>query len=156
MSQLTSITKNIKQNAEDFELDPLELQAPIFRLKYLKKELKKRKSNPELLENYRTVTVTYLMPSCNMKWTNQAVNRSTSNYLSHFRYSHKSINLNSIQTGISQEEITDSSQQSLKQSFSSQQSSVSIRPQAFTITHFKRLLLNFIISNNISFYAITT
>ena len=37
-----------------------------------------------------------------MKWTNQAVNRSTSNYLSHIRYSHKSINLNSIQAGISQ------------------------------------------------------
>jgi hypothetical protein len=64
MSQSTSIAKNIKQNAEDFELDPLELQAPIFRLKYLKKELEKRKSNPELLENYRTVTVTCLMPGC--------------------------------------------------------------------------------------------
>ena len=37
-----------------------------------------------------------------MKWTNQAVNRSTSNYLSHLQYSHKSINLNSIQAGISQ------------------------------------------------------
>ncbi|KAH9204346.1 hypothetical protein DL95DRAFT_398591, partial [Leptodontidium sp. 2 PMI_412] len=113
---------NIKQNVEDFELDPLKLQVPIFRLKYLKKELEKRKGNPELLENYRTVTVICLMPGYNMKWTNQAVNRSTRNYLSHFRYSHK----------------------------------ISIRPQAFTITHFKRLLLNFIISNNISFYAITT
>ncbi|KAH9205865.1 hypothetical protein DL95DRAFT_397310, partial [Leptodontidium sp. 2 PMI_412] len=119
---------NIKQNAEDFKLDPLELQAPIFRLKYLKKELEKRKSNPELLENYRTITITCLMPSYNIKWTNQVINKSTSNYLSHFRCSHKTINLNSIQARI-------------HQSFSSQQS--------------LRLLLNFIISNNISFYAVT-
>ncbi|KAH9204234.1 hypothetical protein DL95DRAFT_398712, partial [Leptodontidium sp. 2 PMI_412] len=98
---------------------------PIFRLKYLKKELEKRKSNPELLENYRTVTVTYLMPSYKL----------INNYISHFRYSYKSVNLNSIQASINQ---------------------VSIRPQAFTITHFKRLLLNFIISNNISFYARNT
>jgi hypothetical protein len=30
------------------------------------------------------------------------------------------------------------------------------RGESFTINHFKRLLLNFIISNNISFRAITT
>ena len=64
MSQSTSIAKNIKQNAEGFELDPIELQAPIFRLKYLKKELEAAKSNPELLENYRTVTVKCLVVGC--------------------------------------------------------------------------------------------
>jgi hypothetical protein len=60
MSQQTSIKLNILQNKEDFELDPVSNQAPIFKLGFIKKTLDPPKANPENLNNYRTVTVTCL------------------------------------------------------------------------------------------------
>ncbi|PVH68798.1 hypothetical protein DL98DRAFT_522531, partial [Cadophora sp. DSE1049] len=50
MSQSTSIALNIKQNSAEFELDPLDLQPPLFKFKYLLKTLNKANPNPEKLE----------------------------------------------------------------------------------------------------------
>ena len=52
MSQQSSINLNILQNKEDFELEPLSRQAPIFKLGYMKKTLDPPKANPEDLNNY--------------------------------------------------------------------------------------------------------
>jgi hypothetical protein len=60
MSQQSSINLNILQNKEDFELELLLRQAPIFKLSYMKKTLDPPKANPEDLNNYRTVTISCL------------------------------------------------------------------------------------------------
>jgi len=52
MSQQTSIKLNILQNKEDFELDPVSNQAPIFKLGFIKKTLDPPKANLENLNNY--------------------------------------------------------------------------------------------------------
>jgi hypothetical protein len=64
MSQLTSVKLNILQNLEDFELEPISKQAPLFKFGYALKTLDPPKSNPEDLNNYRTVTVKCLYKGC--------------------------------------------------------------------------------------------
>ena len=64
MSQQSSINLNILQNKEDFELEPLSRQAPIFKLGYIRKTLDPPKANPEDLNNYRTITVLCLFKGC--------------------------------------------------------------------------------------------
>ncbi|KAH6716507.1 hypothetical protein BKA61DRAFT_655233 [Leptodontidium sp. MPI-SDFR-AT-0119] len=166
MSQLTSIALNIKQNSAEFELDPLDLQPPLFKFKYLLKTLDKAKPNPEKLEDYRTVTVRCLVRGCNKKWLNQKVNQTTSNYFTHFRTSHKSINIEAIKNNIDPRTITsnstrNTSQLSLKESFNNNNQQddeleEEEKEASFMISHFKRLLLNFVVSNNISFRAVTS
>jgi len=58
------LASNIKQNRDDFELDLLNLQPPLFRYRYLFKTLDPLKSNPEDTSNYRTVTVKCLFKGC--------------------------------------------------------------------------------------------
>ncbi len=60
----SSIALNIAQNQPNFELEPLEAQPSIFKNKLFSKTLDKPKDNPEILANYRTVTVKYLYPGC--------------------------------------------------------------------------------------------
>ena len=55
---------NIKQNAAEFELEPITQQAPLFKFKYLSKTLDIPKEEPEKAENYRTVTVRCLIKGC--------------------------------------------------------------------------------------------
>ena len=62
----SSVVLNIKQNRDDFELEPLDLQAPIFKYSYLLKTLNPPNSNPEELSNYRTVTVKCLYKNCEL------------------------------------------------------------------------------------------
>jgi hypothetical protein len=64
MSSKRILASNIKQNRDDFELDPLNLQPPLFRYGYLSKTLDPPKSNPEDTSNYRTVTVKCLFKGC--------------------------------------------------------------------------------------------
>ncbi len=64
MSTKSTIALNIKQNREDFELDSLDLQPPIFRYGYLSKTLDPLKENLEDLKNYRTVTIKCLFKGC--------------------------------------------------------------------------------------------
>jgi hypothetical protein len=64
MSQNSAINMNIKQNAADFELEPISEQPPFFRFKYLSKTLDKTKEKPEKIENYRTIIIKYLIKSC--------------------------------------------------------------------------------------------
>ena len=54
---MSSIKLNILQNEEDFELEPLKQQPPIFSLGYCSKTLDSPKENPEDPINYRTVTI---------------------------------------------------------------------------------------------------
>lgn len=54
---MSSIKLNILQNKEDFELEPVSKQAPIFKLGYCSKTLDPPKEHPENPLNYRTVTV---------------------------------------------------------------------------------------------------
>jgi hypothetical protein len=64
-SQQNNIIKlNIAQNRLDFELEPLEIQPLIFKKKLFSKVLDPPKSEPEKPENYRTVTIKCLYPSC--------------------------------------------------------------------------------------------
>ena len=53
----SSVVLNIKQNRDDFELEPLDLQAPIFKYDYLLKTLNPPNPNPEELSNYQIVIV---------------------------------------------------------------------------------------------------
>jgi hypothetical protein len=57
MSQSTSVQLNITQNHPDFKLSSLENSPPIFKHKLFEKKLDSIKENPEILENYRTVTI---------------------------------------------------------------------------------------------------
>ena len=63
MSNKTSVALNLKQNQADFELESLDNQVPIFKYRYLSKTLDPPKENPEILSNYRTVTIKYLFKS---------------------------------------------------------------------------------------------
>ncbi|KAH9205000.1 hypothetical protein DL95DRAFT_105316 [Leptodontidium sp. 2 PMI_412] len=163
---MSQSTLNIKQNSVDFKLEPLNQQAPLFKYKYLEKTLDPAKPNPEKLENYRTVTIKCLVKGCTKKWINQKVNAPTSNYYSHFRFVYKAINIKGLRNDINPRSIIldstaeSSSQLSLKQSFNKRQkideSKEEEEVQTFIISHFKKLLLNFIVSNNISFRAVTT
>jgi len=63
--EASSISKlNIIQNDPIFELESIENQPPIFRKKLFIKTLDPPKENLEKPENYRTVTVKCLYPSC--------------------------------------------------------------------------------------------
>ena len=63
-SQAATIKLNIAQNCPTFELEPIEEQSIIFKKELFKKILDPAKSNPEKLENYRTVTIKCLYPNC--------------------------------------------------------------------------------------------
>jgi len=54
----------LAQNLPDFELEPLENQASLFKFKYLFKVLDPRHLNPVNLNNYRTITVKCLIKGC--------------------------------------------------------------------------------------------
>ncbi|KAH9204119.1 hypothetical protein DL95DRAFT_451759 [Leptodontidium sp. 2 PMI_412] len=115
-------------------------------------------NNPE---EPRTVTVKCLVRDCTKKWFNQMVNQATSNYYAHFRHPHKDINLEAIKNKIDPKTIIPdptqgSSQLSLEQSFASNSQSQEFIETIFQVVHFKRLLLNFLVSNNISFRAVTS
>ena len=60
MFKNSSIRLNILQNKEDFSLDPIEQQAPIFKLGFIKKVLDPLNNNPKSITGYRTVTVSCL------------------------------------------------------------------------------------------------
>jgi hypothetical protein len=64
MAYNSSIKLNILQNQEDFELEPISQQPPLFKYGLFKKTLDPPKVNPEELENYRTVTITCLFKGC--------------------------------------------------------------------------------------------
>jgi hypothetical protein len=64
MAYNSSIKLNILQNQEDFELDPVSQQPPVFKYGLFKKTLNPLKENPEDLNNYRTVTVKCLFGGC--------------------------------------------------------------------------------------------
>jgi hypothetical protein len=63
-SQRNAIKLNIAQNSPTFELEPIEEQSIIFKKKLFSKVLNAAKSEPEKLENYRTVIVKCLYPGC--------------------------------------------------------------------------------------------
>jgi hypothetical protein len=54
----------LAQNSPDFELEPLENQASLFKFKYLSKVLDPRHPNPVNLDDYRIVTVKCLIKGC--------------------------------------------------------------------------------------------
>jgi hypothetical protein len=64
MFQQSTINLNILQNKEDFELEPISKQPPIFKLSLMKKTLDPPKANPENINNYRTVTIRCLFKGC--------------------------------------------------------------------------------------------
>jgi hypothetical protein len=64
MSQQSSIALNITQNQSDFRLSSLENLAPIFKYELFSKTLDPPKDNPELIDNYRTVTIKCLQQGC--------------------------------------------------------------------------------------------
>jgi len=59
-----TIKLNLAQNHLDFKLELIENQSPLFRKKLFSKTLDPLKKEPEKPENYRTVMVKYLYPSC--------------------------------------------------------------------------------------------
>jgi hypothetical protein len=61
MSQSTSTRVNRLQNREDFTLEPLEEQAPLFKFKYLERILNPPQDNPE---DTRTCTIKCLVRGC--------------------------------------------------------------------------------------------
>jgi len=63
-SQKNAIKLNITQNSFIFELEPIKEQSIIFKKKLFSKVLNAVKSEPEKLENYRTVIVKCLYPGC--------------------------------------------------------------------------------------------
>ncbi|KAH6698255.1 hypothetical protein BKA61DRAFT_583415 [Leptodontidium sp. MPI-SDFR-AT-0119] len=87
---------NIAQNSPEFQLEPLEDQAPIFKKKLFSKTLDPPKEEPEKLENYRTVTIKCLYPSCRKTFKNQRVYHSTSNYITHYKFQHKAFNITRV------------------------------------------------------------
>ena len=64
MSKAFFIAFNIEQNSPDFELELLESQSALFKYKYLSKTLDKAKEYPERIENFRSVTIKYLIKGC--------------------------------------------------------------------------------------------
>lgn len=63
-SNKTSITLNIQQNQSDFELEDLEEAPIIFKEKLFSKTLDPPKKDPQIFENYRTVTIKCLQKGC--------------------------------------------------------------------------------------------
>ena len=63
-SQQAAIKLNITQNDPNFALDAIETQALIFKKKLFSKVLDPIKENPQNINNYRTVTIKCLYPSC--------------------------------------------------------------------------------------------
>lgn len=61
MSQLTSKKLNRTQNKEDFKLEPISEQPPLFKFEYLKKTLDPIQNNPD---NPRTCVVNCLVKGC--------------------------------------------------------------------------------------------
>ena len=64
MPNLGSSQLNIIQNNPDFKLEDIKDLAPIFKHKLFEKTLNPPKENPELLENYRSVTIKCLYKGC--------------------------------------------------------------------------------------------
>jgi hypothetical protein len=64
MSQSNLVSLNIKQNQEDFELEPFSNQSPCFKYKLLKKTLDLPKENPHDKNNFRNIIVKYLYTGC--------------------------------------------------------------------------------------------
>jgi hypothetical protein len=63
-SQNNFVKLTLIQNNPNFELEPLENQVNIFKKKLFSKVLDPIKTEPEKLENYRTVTIKCLYPNC--------------------------------------------------------------------------------------------
>ena len=61
MPQLIKAKYNRLQNSPDFELEPIENQAPLFKNQLLKKTLNPIQEDPN---NSRTCTVKYLIKGC--------------------------------------------------------------------------------------------
>ena len=61
MSQSSSIALNLKQNSENFKLEPIENQPPLFKYQFLSKVLDPLNNNSEEL---RTVTIRCLFTGC--------------------------------------------------------------------------------------------
>ncbi|KAH6711911.1 hypothetical protein BKA61DRAFT_578337 [Leptodontidium sp. MPI-SDFR-AT-0119] len=75
------------------------------------KTLNPPKENPENIENYRTVTIKCLRPSCNKTWKNERVYESTSNYIAHYKNSYKAFNIRRVLNNIdNNSDVTESSQ----------------------------------------------
>ncbi|KAH6708805.1 hypothetical protein BKA61DRAFT_579809 [Leptodontidium sp. MPI-SDFR-AT-0119] len=164
--QQAAIKLNITQNDPNFALDAIETQALIFKKKLFSKVLDPIKENPQNIDNYRTVTVKCLYPSCRKTWLNQRVYHSTSNYITHYKTSHKAFNIGRILNqldDIDSSDFTESSQASnnttITDVFARQRASkrpISPDNEKFNLIKFKKLLLNFIILNNISFRAVSS
>ena len=58
MSQQSSIKTNLTQNRDDFILEPLKEQPPLFRFKYLERILDPPQEDPK---DIRTCTIKYLV-----------------------------------------------------------------------------------------------
>ncbi|PMD28751.1 hypothetical protein L207DRAFT_521411 [Hyaloscypha variabilis F] len=149
MPKSQSTRLNITQNHPDFRLEPLSEQPALFKLEYLKKTLNLIQENPEDLQ---TCTIKCLVRGCYKKWENQRIYKSTSSYRAYFRTSHKYIDLKAIlaldnnsESKASSSQLSQPTLPSLFNKHSGQ------REESFTINHFKRLLLSFIVNNNISF-----
>ena len=63
-SQKNTIKLNITQNSLTFEFEPIKEQSIIFKKNLFSKVLNAVKSEPQRLENYRTVIVKCLYPGC--------------------------------------------------------------------------------------------
>jgi hypothetical protein len=57
----TSIALNLAQNQDDFELEDIQETPLIFRKGFCSKTLDPPKKNPEVIENFRIVTIKYLI-----------------------------------------------------------------------------------------------
>ena len=64
MASQTSLKLNLLQNQEDFKLELVLHQPPIFKFRYAEKILDPPKDNLEDLNNYRTVTIKCLFKGC--------------------------------------------------------------------------------------------
>ncbi|CZT41781.1 uncharacterized protein RSE6_01563 [Rhynchosporium secalis] len=78
---------NLEQNQANFELEPLEESTLIFKERLFSKTLDPPKENPEDPINYRSVTIKCLYIGCR-------------NYITHYRHSHKSFNINRLLKGL--------------------------------------------------------
>ncbi|KAH6695989.1 hypothetical protein BKA61DRAFT_583242 [Leptodontidium sp. MPI-SDFR-AT-0119] len=111
MVNKTSVALNIAQNSPEFKLEELENSPIIYKKKLFSKTLNPPKENPENIENYRTVTIKCLRPGCNKTWKNERVYESTSNYIAHYKNSHKAFNIRRVLNNIDDDsDVTESSQ----------------------------------------------
>jgi len=63
-SQNAAIKLNLAQNSPSFEIEPIKDQVLIFKKNLFSRVLDPPKENPEIPENYRTVTIKCLFPGC--------------------------------------------------------------------------------------------